>query len=131
LGYPNQNKIGDYYDMISDNTGAHVAYAATFTGGQDVYYLRIHAFDACDFDANEVCNVLDLNDLLAEGPIVSGVAVVPGVNDQFDMTRDGTINLADRDAWLALAASQDGLSSPYKLGDANLDGAVDGVDFNR
>jgi len=45
LGYPNQNKLGDYYDMISDLTGASVAYAATFNGEQDVYYLRIGATD--------------------------------------------------------------------------------------
>ncbi len=41
LGWPQQNKIGDYYDMVSDQTGAHLAYAATFNGEQDVYYLRI------------------------------------------------------------------------------------------
>lgn len=43
LGYPNQNKIGDYMGMISDNYGADVAYAATFNGEQDVYYVRIPA----------------------------------------------------------------------------------------
>jgi hypothetical protein len=41
VGWPNQQKIGDYYTMVSDNAGADVAYAATFNGGQDVYYLRI------------------------------------------------------------------------------------------
>ena len=41
LGWPQQNKLGDYYDMISDNLGAHLTYAATFNGEQDVYYLRI------------------------------------------------------------------------------------------
>jgi hypothetical protein len=41
LGYPQQDKLGDYYDMVSDNSGANVAYAATFNGEQDVYYLRI------------------------------------------------------------------------------------------
>lgn len=45
LGYPQQNKLGDYYDMISDNTGVSVAYAATFNGEQDVYFLRIGAAD--------------------------------------------------------------------------------------
>ncbi len=39
LGYPVQQKLGDYIDVVSDNGGAHIAYAATFTGGQDVYYL--------------------------------------------------------------------------------------------
>jgi hypothetical protein len=41
LGYPQQDKIGDYYTMVSDDVGANVAYAATFNGEQDVYYLRI------------------------------------------------------------------------------------------
>lgn len=45
VGYPDQNKLGDYYDMVSDDAGAHVAYAATFNGEQDVYYLRIGALD--------------------------------------------------------------------------------------
>jgi len=43
LGYPSQDKIGDYYDMTSTNDAAHLAFAATFTGGQDVYYMRIDA----------------------------------------------------------------------------------------
>ena len=43
LGYPNQNKIGDYITMVSDNTEADVAYTATFNGEQDVYYVRVRA----------------------------------------------------------------------------------------
>lgn len=38
LGWPNQQKMGDYYHMVSDNDGAHLAFAATFNGEQDVYY---------------------------------------------------------------------------------------------
>jgi hypothetical protein len=45
LGYPQQNKLGDYYTMVSDNLGAHVAWAATFNGEQDVYHLRIGPYD--------------------------------------------------------------------------------------
>lgn len=41
VGYPQQNKIGDYYHMISEDQYAHLAYSATFNGEQDVYYLRI------------------------------------------------------------------------------------------
>jgi Neuraminidase (sialidase) len=43
LGYPSQNKMGDYYDMVSDNLGVNLAFTATFTGGQDAYYMRITA----------------------------------------------------------------------------------------
>jgi hypothetical protein len=41
LGYPQQNKLGDYIGMISDNTYAGIAYAATFNGEQDIYYVRV------------------------------------------------------------------------------------------
>jgi hypothetical protein len=48
-GYPNNQKIGDYITIVSDNSGGNVAYAATFNvnpnavGGheQDVYYVRV------------------------------------------------------------------------------------------
>ena len=41
LGYPNQNKMGDYITIVSDNTGGNVAYTATFNGGEDIYYVRV------------------------------------------------------------------------------------------
>jgi hypothetical protein len=41
LGYPNQNKIGDYITIASDNSGANVAYCATFNGEEDIYYVRV------------------------------------------------------------------------------------------
>jgi hypothetical protein len=41
LGYPNQNKLGDYITIVSDNAGADVAYAATFNGEEDIYYVRV------------------------------------------------------------------------------------------
>lgn len=41
LGYPNQNKMGDYITIVSDNTGGNVAYTATFNGEEDIYYVRV------------------------------------------------------------------------------------------
>ena len=41
VGWPQQNKMGDYFDMVSDDSSAHLAWAATFNGEQDVYYGRI------------------------------------------------------------------------------------------
>lgn len=41
VGFPQQNKIGDYYHMVANHQGAHLTYAATFNGEEDVYYLRI------------------------------------------------------------------------------------------
>jgi hypothetical protein len=40
VGYPNQQKIGDYITVVSDNTSANIAYAATFNGEEDIYYVR-------------------------------------------------------------------------------------------
>ncbi|RFN58189.1 T9SS type A sorting domain-containing protein [Marixanthomonas ophiurae] len=41
IGYPQQDKMGDYFDLVSDNDFAHLAWANTINGGQDVYYTRI------------------------------------------------------------------------------------------
>ena len=46
LGYPNQNKMGDYLGLVSDDGGARIAYTATFNGEEDVYYLRAAAPEA-------------------------------------------------------------------------------------
>lgn len=56
LGYPSQSKLGDYYQLVSDSRGAHLAYAATFTGGQDVYYLLIPG----DCNLNGVDDAVDI-----------------------------------------------------------------------
>ena len=84
---------------------------------------------ACDFDGNTTCDLVDLNALLAEGPIAPGVPVTVGVNDHLDINQDGVLDLNDRDQWLTEAATENGLASPYKLGDADLNGTVDAADF--
>ena len=56
LGWPQQNKMGDYSTLISDATGADVAYAATFNGEEDVYYLRLFP----DCNGNGLSDVTDL-----------------------------------------------------------------------
>jgi hypothetical protein len=40
VGWPQQNKMGDYFDMVSDDTGFMLAWATTFNGEQDVYFGR-------------------------------------------------------------------------------------------
>jgi hypothetical protein len=47
-GYPQQDKIGDYITIVSDNLGSNVAYSATFNFNpntqqheEDVYYVRV------------------------------------------------------------------------------------------
>ncbi len=41
VGWPQQNKMGDYFDMVSDNEAAHIAWANTLNGGQDVFYTKV------------------------------------------------------------------------------------------
>jgi hypothetical protein len=50
------DKLGDYTQLISDANGAHIAYAATYNGEQDVYYLNVFP----DCDGNKVSDVLDI-----------------------------------------------------------------------
>ena len=60
VGWPSgERKIGDYYHMISDNLGTSVAYAATFNGEQDVYFLRIGPWDC---NGNEIPDPDDIAD---------------------------------------------------------------------
>jgi hypothetical protein len=66
-GYPNQDKIGDYITIVSDNTGADVAYSATFnfnpSRGQheeDVYYVRVAP-------SSSVVNLLSASSRLTQG----------------------------------------------------------------
>ena len=40
LGFPQQEKIGDYIGMVSLNEGACIAYSATFNGEEDIYFAR-------------------------------------------------------------------------------------------
>ncbi|MCB9344906.1 MAG: hypothetical protein H6576_14470 [Lewinellaceae bacterium] len=56
IGWPNQDKMGDYFHMVSDNSGAHLAWAATFTGGQDVYYAHITLPNSATTEADKHIN---------------------------------------------------------------------------
>ena len=76
-----------------------------------------------DFNDDGAIDCQDINSLVAE--------IVTGTNSVgFDLNSDGTVDGADQTEWLAQAASENGLVSPYKVGDANLDGVVDVGDFN-
>ena len=56
LGYPAQFKMGDYDSIVSGETGADVAYTATFNGEQDVYYVRVFP----DCNGNGISDVSDI-----------------------------------------------------------------------
>jgi T5SS/PEP-CTERM-associated repeat protein len=87
--------------------------------------LTLSVFGGIDGDFNNdgFYNCEDINALT--GTIAAGTNA-----GSFDLTGDGLVNLADRDAWLSEAGEVNlGPGRVYKLGDANLDGVVDGSDF--
>lgn len=104
VGWPGDNsKLGDYYDMISLDDGAYLAYAATFNREQDVYFLKI------PFDCNGNGKP-DLTD------IASGTSLdcnENGIPDDCEMDCDGIgkpdeCDLADG----ALNCNNNGLLDP-------------------
>ena len=62
IGYPNQQKIGDYITVVSDDDSANVAYSATFNGEEDIYYVRIQpALPPTDFNGDARPDLLLFN----------------------------------------------------------------------
>src|SRR5580765_5970347 len=62
IGYPNQQKIGDYITVVSDDDSAKVAYAATFNGEEDIYYVRIQpSIPPTDFNGDARPDLLLFN----------------------------------------------------------------------
>ena len=59
VGWPQQNKMGDYFDMVSDEIGAHLAWAGTFNNEQDVYYGRITPIITAIKDRNNELGVAE------------------------------------------------------------------------
>jgi hypothetical protein len=58
LGWPQQQRLGDYFHMVSDDLGVDLAYAATIGGEQNVYYLRIGERDC---NRNSVADATELD----------------------------------------------------------------------
>jgi hypothetical protein len=56
VGFPDNRKMGDYITLVSDATGADAAYAATFNGEQDIYYVRLFP----DCNGNGISDVTDI-----------------------------------------------------------------------
>lgn len=76
-----------------------------------------------DFNNDNLHNCADVDSLVA--------VIAAGTNTaSFDLTGDGQVNNADLTAWLSEAGAVNLASgNTYLVGDANLDGNVDGSDF--
>jgi hypothetical protein len=137
LGYPQQNKIGDYYDQQSDDVGLFMAMAATLNNEQDVYFIRIGDWDC---NQNGLGDALDLaagtlhdcdgNSIPDECEIAAGAkpdanhnGIPDGCECYADCNGDGKLNLADFGCFQTRFA----LGDPYA--DCNGDGVRNLADF--
>jgi len=112
VGWPGgNNKIGDYYHMISDDHFANLAYAATFNGEQDAYFLKIPP--TIDCNDNGVLDAEDFSqgtspDCAGNGvpdecePDFDADGIVDSCDDDFD--NDGVLNGADACLFTALGS---------------------------
>ncbi|MBI4718687.1 MAG: hypothetical protein HY763_12845 [Planctomycetes bacterium] len=126
IGLPGgSDKLGDYYDLTSDERGVNVAYAATFNGEQDVYFLRIP--QDCNF--NEIPDA----DEIAAAAADCDDNLIPDECETFgDCTCDWIVTLPD---YAALRACLAGPAAPRAAGclcaDSRRDGHVDLADFAK
>lgn len=117
------DKLGDYTQMLSDANGAHIAYAATFNGEQDVYYLNVfpdcntnkrsdvidiqqrlsgdtnsnHVPDSCENITviGDIDGDRDVDQLDVNQVIAARNKPASGTNDPRDMDKNGVINALD------------------------------------
>ncbi|MEO0973817.1 MAG: sialidase family protein, partial [Pseudomonadota bacterium] len=68
-GYPNQNKMGDYFTIASGRESASATYTATFNDEQDVYFVRLFP----DCNDNGQSDVTDIDNGTSDDADGSGV----------------------------------------------------------
>lgn len=122
----------EFQDRVFDvPTGAEVVvlrFDALNTWGNEIVgidNIRISAGavggGGCDFDGNGSCDIGDLDALLYGGQ--------ESQDALYDLTGDGTVDLADRDAWLSQAGTQEA-GQAYPPGDFNFSNKTDAADLN-
>jgi hypothetical protein len=100
--------------VTSDNPDARITLPSLWT-----FLVNV---PLCDFDGDG-CGTSDIDALVTE--------IVAGAHDtMFDVNGDTLVDQADLTVWLELAGAQNLPSAaPYLVGDADLNGIVDGEDF--
>ena len=102
--------------MVSDQVGANLAYAATFNGEQDVYFLRIGEYDCNDN------GIADSVDLAAK---TSADCNDNGIPDECEIAA-GTLADANRNGIPDECESLSDITGPLGVPD----GCVDSFDLN-
>lgn len=90
IGWPAQDKIGDYIGMLTTDVTTHIAYSATFNGEQDIWTVSV----SIDCNGN---GMPDLDDVYSGGSDdCSGNRIPDECETDFD--GDGDIDLCDSDS---------------------------------
>jgi len=120
------SKLGDYYHCVSDNLGVNVAYAATFNGGHDVYFLRIGPWDC---NGNEIDDAVDIAS--APGSDCNANDVPDECEYRVDIDGDGLTTLSDHAALTSKLSGPAGATATGcdRLFDADHNGHLDLADF--
>ena len=71
----------------------------------------------CDFSGDQVCDVLDINELYVQGNLVAGMSV--SVGNPFDLNADLQLDQTDLTQWLSEAAVVNNYASSYRRGDTD------------
>ena len=133
------NDVGDWvFRWANPTVGDRVAAINAFIGSGRIVVNSTHAFNVVDNGDGYTYVALFLADYNNDERLNCGdidlltAAIVAGSTDlMFDLTGDGMVTVADRDAWLA---GDGGVflrsGNPFLPGDGNLDGVVDTSDFN-
>ena len=98
IGWPQQRKLGDYFHMISDESGANLAWAATFNGEQDVYYSRITI-------PGEACQITILSPHEDEVWCVGESEEITWISENSGDTVKIEFSINDGSSWQAVADS--------------------------
>lgn len=96
---------------------------------QAIFNSIIHEFGTSfDIAALDINNDTEVG--VADLDILS-VAVASGKNaSDYDLDRNGTLDLHDVDRWLSQVARERGFAEPFRYGDSNLDGFIASEDLN-
>ncbi|MCG3125305.1 MAG: hypothetical protein CHACPFDD_00123 [Phycisphaerae bacterium] len=125
VGWPQQMKMGDYYDIASENAAANVAYAATHNGEQDVYYIRLG-----DCDDNGVHDGEEIAS--GAGTDFNHNGILDRCDGLGDMNCDGSINGFDIDEFVAALTDPGSYTGcDITRGDINGDGSINGFDIDQ
>ncbi|MBL8878793.1 MAG: hypothetical protein JNG88_06690 [Phycisphaerales bacterium] len=130
IGWPDQNKIGDYIDIRSDRVGFYLAFSATYNGEQDVYLARVG-----DYDCNDN-GIGDAADIAAGAATDLNANAIPdGCEGLGDLNCSGAANNFDIDAFVLALIDPTGYAAAFPdcdrdRADINGDGQINNFDID-